>query len=105
MGFTWQATVGGELPLGKIILVAYMALKGYNFEVAVLTSNFFIFLDIYTCFHILKYENSMDTTSQGPVEKSLRKYMIYKNIFFAIGWEKYLRWSLGGDGIWSSDTG
>jgi len=53
MGFAWQATVGGELPLGK--------------------SEFLIFLDIYSCFHILKYEIHMDTTSQGPVEKSLKK--------------------------------
>lgn len=40
------ATVGGELALGKNILVAYMPWEGYNFEDAVLISERLIYRDI-----------------------------------------------------------
>jgi DNA-directed RNA polymerase beta subunit len=77
MGFAWAATVGGKLPLGKIILVAYMPSKGYNFEDAiVLISEYLVFLEIYSSFRIIKYETRKDTTSQGSIEKSLKTYKI-----------------------------
>ncbi|KAF0891399.1 hypothetical protein E2562_009828, partial [Oryza meyeriana var. granulata] len=63
------ATVGGELALGKNILVAYMPWEGYNFEEAVLISERLVYEDIYTSFHIQKYEIQTDTTSQGSAEK------------------------------------
>ncbi|KAA3441751.1 RpoB [Gossypium australe] len=63
------ATVGGELALGKNILVAYMPWEGYNFEDAVLISERLVYEDIYTSFHIRKYEIQTDTTSQGSAEK------------------------------------
>ncbi|KAI3668676.1 hypothetical protein L1987_88324 [Smallanthus sonchifolius] len=47
------ATVGGELALGKNVLVAYMPWEGYNFEDAVLISERLVYEDIYTSFHIL----------------------------------------------------
>ncbi|KAG8655625.1 hypothetical protein MANES_04G060056v8 [Manihot esculenta] len=50
------ATVGGELALGKNVLVAYMPWEGYNFEDAVLISERLVYEDIYTSFHIRKYE-------------------------------------------------
>nr|YP_009740073.1 RNA polymerase beta subunit [Lapsanastrum humile]YP_009740159.1 RNA polymerase beta subunit [Youngia japonica]QIC54797.1 RNA polymerase beta subunit [Lapsanastrum humile]QIC54883.1 RNA polymerase beta subunit [Youngia japonica] len=50
------ATVGGELALGKNVLVAYMPWEGYNFEDAVLISERLVYDDIYTSFHIRKYE-------------------------------------------------
>ncbi|CAI9286165.1 unnamed protein product [Lactuca saligna] len=50
------ATIGGELALGKNILVAYMPWEGYNFEDAVLISERLVCEDIYTSFHIRKYE-------------------------------------------------
>nr|CUA65735.1 RNA polymerase beta subunit [Dianthus gratianopolitanus] len=60
------ATVGGELALGKNVLVAYMPWEGYNFEDAVLISERLVYEDIYTSFHIRKYEIQTYVTSQGP---------------------------------------
>ncbi|KAK8498275.1 hypothetical protein V6N12_055370 [Hibiscus sabdariffa] len=59
------ATVGGELALGKNVLVAYMPWEGYNFEDAVLISERLVYEDIYTSFHIRKYEIQTYVTSQG----------------------------------------
>uniref|UniRef100_A0A803N320 DNA-directed RNA polymerase n=1 Tax=Chenopodium quinoa TaxID=63459 RepID=A0A803N320_CHEQI len=60
------ATVGGELALGKNILAAYMPWEGYNFEDAVLISERLMYEEIYTSFHIRKYEIQTYVTSQGP---------------------------------------
>ncbi|PIA29013.1 hypothetical protein AQUCO_06400064v1 [Aquilegia coerulea] len=60
------ATVGGELALGKNVLVAYMQWEGYNFEDAVHISERLVYGDIYTSFHIRKYEIKTYVTSQGP---------------------------------------
>nr|YP_009748237.1 RNA polymerase subunit beta [Pogonia japonica]YP_009748313.1 RNA polymerase subunit beta [Pogonia minor]QII89917.1 RNA polymerase subunit beta [Pogonia japonica]QII89993.1 RNA polymerase subunit beta [Pogonia minor] len=60
------ATAGGELALGKNVLVAYMPWEGYNFEDAVLISERLVYEDIYTSFHIRKYEIQAHVTSQGP---------------------------------------
>nr|YP_010261712.1 RNA polymerase beta subunit [Lilium farreri]UIB40793.1 RNA polymerase beta subunit [Lilium farreri] len=60
------ATVGGELALGKNLLVAYMPWEGYNSEDAVLISERLVYEDIYTSFHIRKYEIQTHVTSQGP---------------------------------------
>nr|YP_009433796.1 RNA polymerase beta subunit [Hypolytrum nemorum]ANP26010.1 RNA polymerase beta subunit [Hypolytrum nemorum] len=60
------ATVGGELALGKNILVAYMPWEGYNSEDAVLISERLIYEDIYTSFHIRRYEIKTYVTNQGP---------------------------------------
>uniref|UniRef100_A0A4Y5RB85 DNA-directed RNA polymerase subunit beta n=1 Tax=Heptacodium miconioides TaxID=137004 RepID=A0A4Y5RB85_9DIPS len=60
------ATVGGELALGKNVLVAYMPWEGYNSEDAVLISERLVYEDIYTSFHIRKYETQTCMTSQGP---------------------------------------
>nr|AIX11051.1 RNA polymerase beta subunit [Najas gracillima] len=60
------ATLGGELALGKNVLIAYMPWEGYNFEDAVLISERLIYEDIYTSFHIRKYEIQIYMTSQGP---------------------------------------
>ena len=60
------ATVGGELALGKNVLVAYMPWEGYNFEDAVLISERLVYEDIYTSFHIRKYEIQIRVTKQGP---------------------------------------
>ncbi|KAK6769875.1 hypothetical protein RDI58_030474 [Solanum bulbocastanum] len=60
------ATVGGELALGKNVLVAYMPWEGYNSEDAVLISERLVYEDIYTSFHIRKYEIHTHVTSQGP---------------------------------------
>lgn len=60
------ATVGGELALGKNVFVAYMPWEGYNFEDAVLVSERLVYEEIYTSFHIRKYEIQTYVTSQGP---------------------------------------
>nr|UDN41383.1 RNA polymerase beta subunit [Abrophyllum ornans] len=60
------ATVGGELALGKNILVAYMPWEGYNSEDAVLISERLVYEDIYTSFDIRKYEIEIGVTSEGP---------------------------------------
>nr|UXP85909.1 RNA polymerase beta subunit [Lonicera caerulea var. edulis] len=60
------ATVGGELALGKNVLVAYMPWEGYNSEDAVLISERLVYEDIYTSFHIRKYDTKICVTSQGP---------------------------------------
>nr|YP_010458575.1 RNA polymerase beta subunit [Plagiopteron suaveolens]UUA70115.1 RNA polymerase beta subunit [Plagiopteron suaveolens] len=59
------ATVDGELALGKNVLVAYMPWEGYNSEDAVLISERLVYGDIYTSFHIRKYEIQAHVTSQG----------------------------------------
>ncbi|MDF3680790.1 hypothetical protein P3S38_27815, partial [Enterobacter hormaechei] len=46
------ATAGGELSLGKNILVAYMPWEGYNFEDAILISERLVYEDIFTSFQI-----------------------------------------------------
>nr|YP_010579942.1 RNA polymerase beta subunit [Hypericum monogynum]UZS76734.1 RNA polymerase beta subunit [Hypericum monogynum] len=58
--------VGGELALGKNVLLAYMPWEGYNFEDAVLISERLVYEDIFTSFHIRKYEIQTDVTSQRP---------------------------------------
>nr|YP_010464139.1 RNA polymerase beta subunit [Valerianella locusta]UUL71490.1 RNA polymerase beta subunit [Valerianella locusta] len=58
------ATVGGELALGKNILVAYMPWEGYNSEDAVLISERLLYEDIYTSFHIRKHEIRTRRTGQ-----------------------------------------
>nr|AND48512.1 beta subunit of RNA polymerase [Flatbergium sericeum] len=60
------ATSGGELALGKNVLVAYMPWEGYNFEDAILISERLIHEDIYTSIHIEKYEIEARATSRGP---------------------------------------
>nr|YP_010721855.1 RNA polymerase beta subunit [Pilea cavernicola]WDS80925.1 RNA polymerase beta subunit [Pilea cavernicola] len=60
------ATIGGELALGKNVLVAYMPWEGYNFEDAVLINERLVYEDIYTSFHIRKYEIQTHVTSHGP---------------------------------------
>uniref|UniRef100_A0A6N2MWU3 DNA-directed RNA polymerase n=1 Tax=Salix viminalis TaxID=40686 RepID=A0A6N2MWU3_SALVM len=77
------ATVGGELALGKNILVAYMPWEGYNFEDAVLISERLVYEDVYTSFHIRKYEIQTHVTSQG-LKGSLTKYRIWKPIYSEI---------------------
>nr|YP_010290408.1 RNA polymerase beta subunit [Carex gibba]ULQ64261.1 RNA polymerase beta subunit [Carex gibba] len=59
------ATVGGELALGKNLLVAYMPWEGYNSEDAVLINERLIYEDILTSFYIRKYEIKTYMTNQG----------------------------------------
>ncbi|KAM3708051.1 hypothetical protein ACB098_02G071500 [Castanea mollissima] len=58
--------VGDELALGKNVLVAYMPWEGYNSKDVVLISERLVYGDIYTFFHIRKYEIQTYMTSYGP---------------------------------------
>ncbi|GJW90538.1 RNA polymerase beta subunit [Tanacetum coccineum] len=58
------AIVDGELALGKNVLVAYMPWEDYNFEDAVLISERLVYEDIYTSFHIRKYEIQINQGSE-----------------------------------------
>ena len=59
------ASVGGELALGKTILVAYMPWEGYNFEDAILISERLMYDDIYTSIHITEYSTETRETKLG----------------------------------------
>ncbi len=62
------ATKGGELALGRNIMVAFMPWEGYNFEDAILISQRLIHDDVYTSIHIEKLEIDARTTKLGPEE-------------------------------------
>lgn len=59
------ATAGGELALGKNVLVAYMPWEGYNFEDAVLISERLVDDDVYTSMHIDRYEAEAQQAVEG----------------------------------------
>ncbi len=60
------ATNGGELSIGKNILMCYMPWEGYNFEDAVLISDEIVKNDILTSVHIEEYELDCRDTKLGP---------------------------------------
>ena len=62
------STCGGELALGKNILVAYMPWEGYNFEDAILLSERCVHDDIFTSLHIEKLEIEARQTKLGTEE-------------------------------------
>ena len=59
------STDGGELALGKNILIAYMPWEGYNFEDAVLVSERLVYDDVFTSVHIERYDISTGRTREG----------------------------------------
>jgi len=62
------ATDGGELALGKNVVVAFMPWKGYNFEDAILVSERLVRDDVYTSVHIFEYECVARETKLGKEE-------------------------------------
>ncbi len=60
-----SASNGGELALGRNILIAYMPWEGYNYEDAILISERLVYDDIYTSIHIENYECSIRDTKYG----------------------------------------
>nr|AIA21281.1 RNA polymerase beta subunit [Pyropia kanakaensis] len=62
------STDGGEIALGRNILVAYMPWEGYNYEDAFLISERLVYDDLYTSIHIEKYEVECRQTKLGPEE-------------------------------------
>ena len=62
------ATRGGELALGKNVLVGFMTFDGYNFEDAILMSERLVKNDVYTSIHIEEYEVEIRETKLGREE-------------------------------------
>jgi DNA-directed RNA polymerase subunit beta len=61
-------TEGGELALGRNMLVAFMPWNGYNFEDAITISQKVVKEDIYTSIHIDDFECIARDTKLGPEE-------------------------------------
>ncbi len=62
------STQGGELALGKNVMVAFMPWRGYNFEDAILISERLLQEDSYTSIHIERYEIGARDTKLGREE-------------------------------------
>ena len=62
------STDGGELSLGKNVLIGYTEWEGYNYEDAVLLSERVVAEDVYTSVHIEEYETEAHDTKLGPEE-------------------------------------
>jgi DNA-directed RNA polymerase subunit beta len=63
-----SSTAGGELALGKNVLVAFMSWEGYNFEDAIIISERLVVDDELTSVHIEEYEIDARTTKLGDEE-------------------------------------
>ncbi|MBU1007021.1 MAG: DNA-directed RNA polymerase subunit beta [Candidatus Omnitrophica bacterium] len=61
-------TEGGELALGRNVLVAFMPWRGYNFEDAILVSERLLKDDMYTSIHIEEFEIESRETRLGNEE-------------------------------------
>ncbi len=61
-------TDGGELALGRNVLVAYMSWYGYNYEDAIIISERLVQEDAYTSIHIEEFEEKARDTKLGPEE-------------------------------------
>jgi DNA-directed RNA polymerase subunit beta len=61
-------TSGGELALGRNILVAFMPWRGYNYEDAILISEKMVKEDYYTSIHIEEFEIEARETKLGAEE-------------------------------------
>jgi DNA-directed RNA polymerase subunit beta len=62
------ATDGGELALGRNVLVAFMPWRGYNFEDAIVISDRVVQDDVYTSLHIEGFELQVRDTKRGEEE-------------------------------------
>ena len=62
------ATQGGELALGRNVLVAFMPWCGYNFEDAIIVSERLVKEDIFTSVHVDEFEIQSRDTKLGPEE-------------------------------------
>src|SRR5690606_23834868 len=62
------ATQGGELALGRNMLVAFMPWQGYNFEDAIVISERVVRDDIFTSIHIEEFDLEVRDTKRGQEE-------------------------------------
>jgi DNA-directed RNA polymerase subunit beta len=63
-----SSTDGGELALGRNILVAFMSWEGSNYEDAIVISDRLVREDLFTSIHIEKHEIESRDTKLGPEE-------------------------------------
>jgi DNA-directed RNA polymerase subunit beta len=61
-------TDGGELALGRNVIVAFMPWNGYNYEDSILISERILRDDVFTSIHIEEYEVAARDTKLGPEE-------------------------------------
>jgi DNA-directed RNA polymerase subunit beta len=62
------ATQGGELALGRNVLVAFMPWNGFNFEDAIIVSERLVSQDTFTSIHIEEFELQVRDTKRGEEE-------------------------------------
>ncbi|MDP5139248.1 MAG: DNA-directed RNA polymerase subunit beta [Spirosomaceae bacterium] len=62
------ATQGGELALGRNMMVAFMPWQGYNFEDAIVISERVVREDIFTSIHIEEFDLEVRDTKRGQEE-------------------------------------
>ena len=62
------STEGGELALGRNILIGFMTWEGYNYEDAILISEKLVKEDAFTSIHIEEHEIEVRDTKLGPEE-------------------------------------
>jgi len=62
------AVEGGELSLGRNLVIAYTSFGGYGFEDAILVSDRLVREDLLTSIHIEEYEADLVDTKLGPEE-------------------------------------
>jgi DNA-directed RNA polymerase subunit beta len=60
------STDGGEISLGKNVLVGFMTWEGYNYEDAILISERLVEDDVFTSIHIEEYDLEARDTKLGP---------------------------------------
>ncbi|MCX7734631.1 MAG: DNA-directed RNA polymerase subunit beta [bacterium] len=63
-----SSTAGGELALGKNILVAIMSWRGYNFEDSIVISERLVYDDVFTSVHLEELSVDVRETKYGPEE-------------------------------------
>ena len=59
---------GGEVALGKNVLIGFVTWEGYNYEDAILLNERLIREDVFTSIHIEEYETEARDTKLGPEE-------------------------------------
>ena len=62
------STSGGEISLGKNVLIGFMTWEGYNYEDAVLINEKIVRDDVFTSIHVEEYEIESRDTKLGPEE-------------------------------------
>ena len=60
------STEGGQLALGKNLVVAFMSFEGYNFEDAIVLSERLVKEDLFSSIHISDYSTDVRETKLGP---------------------------------------